>query len=99
MRLGALAIFFALALLGCGENDVPIIVILPDAEPSPDARPDTGSGAVDTALAECPPGQLECSGRCVVVTSDPMNCGGCGTICPSGSTCSSGMCMLPPPTT
>jgi hypothetical protein len=99
MRLAALPILFALALFGCGESDAPNVVVLPDAEPSPDARGDTGSGTIDTAPPGCPPGQSECSGRCVVVMSDPMNCGGCGTICLSGSTCSSGMCMLPSPTT
>jgi hypothetical protein len=38
-----------------------------------------------------------CNGLCVDTQSDPNNCGGCGTVCPSGVTCTNGNCDLCPP--
>ncbi len=46
------------------------------------------------------------SSYCTNVLKDPGNCGGCGSLCPSGKTCSNGTCVdgpidpaLPPPAT
>jgi hypothetical protein len=33
-----------------------------------------------------------CNGFCTSLTSDPSNCGTCGTACPSGTPCTSGAC-------
>lgn len=40
----------------------------------------------------CDPPLSECSGQCFDLTSDPSNCGGCGTICPS-QLCQNSLCV------
>jgi hypothetical protein len=55
-------------------------------------RPNDASVPPNDANAPCPPGQDLCPGGCAVVSSDPNNCGGCGTICTGGATCVSGVC-------
>ena len=37
--------------------------------------------------------QLNCDGTCVYYLTDPLNCGACGNICPSGQSCSEGACV------
>jgi hypothetical protein len=49
-----------------------------------------------TSTTLCPGGQTDCSGSCVDLTSDPNNCGGCGTVCqPAAPVCISSMCTIP----
>src|SRR6516162_1638813 len=49
------------------------------------ATPATGGG--------CPTGQMSCNGQCInVMGSDSQNCGACGHVCGTGSTCQSGTC-------
>lgn len=48
-------------------------------------------------MASCLPGFSDCDGNpangCETsLSNDPLNCGGCGIVCPSG-TCSAGLCM------
>ncbi len=43
--------------------------------------------------AACPGGQTCCASGCIDTSEDPMNCGGCGTVCTArGPTCSGGTC-------
>ena len=41
----------------------------------------------------CPVEQTACGQTCVTLTSDPLNCGGCGIPCSAGQTCESGACQ------
>jgi hypothetical protein len=47
----------------------------------------------------CPTGMATCGGTlCLDLQADPLNCGGCGNVCPSGQPCQAGACTpLPPP--
>ncbi len=47
--------------------------------------------AQDSGDADSCPGTL-CSGFCETPSSDPANCGSCGTVCASGQPCVSGQC-------
>ncbi|ORY13074.1 hypothetical protein BCR34DRAFT_562726 [Clohesyomyces aquaticus] len=38
---------------------------------------------------------LLCDGTCVESSVDPQNCGGCGIKCPTGNTCTNGVCTAP----
>jgi glucosylceramidase len=40
----------------------------------------------------CPAGETACGLQCLDVSSDPMNCGGCGIPCSVGQSCQSGAC-------
>jgi hypothetical protein len=47
----------------------------------------------------CPEGQAACTGSCIDILGDPLNCNGCGAVCPPGGpntvpTCSAGACDL-----
>ena len=43
------------------------------------------------AKKKCPPGSTNCHGTCVNTSTDPNNCGNCGTVCASG-VCNNGVC-------
>ncbi|NUP11717.1 MAG: hypothetical protein HOW73_37195 [Polyangiaceae bacterium] len=51
----------------------------------------TSSCGATVVFADCNDGERECNGECVVVSSDPSNCGACGVECPEG-VCESGQC-------
>jgi len=40
-------------------------------------------------------GTMRCAGRCVDVSSDSSNCGGCGILCGGGTSCVGGSCACP----
>lgn len=41
-------------------------------------------------------GSPTCAGKCVDVSTDLNNCGGCGLVCGGGTTCTGGKCVCPP---
>jgi len=41
------------------------------------------------------PCDFECNFECVDLLVDPVNCGGCGVVCPAGTTCDTGGCQCP----
>jgi hypothetical protein len=44
----------------------------------------------------CADGLVSCQGACTDLQGDAGNCGGCGSICPSGEICQSGACICVP---
>jgi hypothetical protein len=38
-------------------------------------------------------GAVVCNSTCTSLLTDPLNCGACGTACPSGHACSAGVCQ------
>jgi hypothetical protein len=54
----------------------------------------TAAGMAGTAGGStCGVGQVTCGGTCTSTTTDPKNCGACGTICAAGSQCQAGICQ------
>jgi hypothetical protein len=49
--------------------------------------------------SQCPSGQTPCGGQCVNVSTDPNNCGTCGNVCATGTSCVNGQCGCPTGTT
>lgn len=39
------------------------------------------------AALGCPPGRVNCAGKCVDLRTDLLNCGACGRACPTGQIC------------
>ena len=54
-----------------------------------DAGPGGADASVDAGGTSCPTGQTMCGSKCVDTTSDPVNCGACGSACEGGTCCSS----------
>ena len=52
------------------------------------------SGCAPAATSSCLGSSTECNGTCVELRRDPLNCGACGTACPSGEVCSAGQCAV-----
>ncbi len=44
----------------------------------------------------CAAGLADCNGTCADLASDYQNCGSCGVVCATGTTCSSGQCSGEP---
>jgi hypothetical protein len=44
---------------------------------------------------KCATGFTQCGVACIDVQSDPLNCGSCGNVCPSGLACGAGICGGP----
>jgi hypothetical protein len=72
-----------------------------DGSMTDDGSADDGSVNNDGATADgadandgpsCPAGEQLCGGGCTDTTIDPLNCGGCGVVCPS-QICSQSACV------
>ena len=46
-------------------------------------------------VSSCKVGQQYCSGVCKTVATDKDNCGSCGNVCGTGTTCTEGSCLCP----
>ena len=59
---------------------------------------EAGNAGTGGTIPPCGPGEGWCGtgadAGCVDVTSDVVNCGRCGNVCPNGATCSEGSCQL-----
>ncbi len=55
-------------------------------------EPEGGTDATAGDSASCNSGQTSCNGTCTNTTTDPQNCGKCGTACTNGQVCSQGAC-------
>jgi hypothetical protein len=79
----------------CGDN---IRLGPDDAQVDGDGSNGGDDGGVDALT--CDTGESICSGACVDTQTDESNCGTCGNMCGSSSTCCSGVCTnLNSPTT
>jgi len=87
------------AYVGDVATDAPAVDVQSDSAPSNDA-----SMGGDAALCGgCAPGLLCCNVlmggtyQCIDPKTDPLDCGGCNTICSPGSQyCGNGTCAVPP---
>ena len=43
----------------------------------------------------CADDRVPCGQRCLDVSADPLNCGGCGIPCAAGQSCGGGVCQCP----
>jgi hypothetical protein len=77
---------------GTNPNDAPQDMATPDLAGVPDAPTVDLPPGADVPPVVCGAGQIACSNRCVVLATDPDNCGGCGTRCGSGL-CAAGICL------
>ena len=102
-RLGcharATAIGFAagIALLsaaGCGSSSPAPLGSGSDAGMGDDSSPPPG-GDASADGSTCAPHQTRCGASCTDTSSDPANCGTCGTACATGQTCLGGICSVP----
>jgi len=50
------------------------------------------TGGCETNVEPC---DFECNFECVDLLTDPVNCGGCGVVCPAGTSCENGQCECP----
>ncbi len=73
----------ALNFVDAGAGDAAFDSLSPDASIGFDA-------AADAPV--CAAGETLCGSVCIDVSSDPDNCGACGTACPTGQICSEGVC-------
>ncbi len=64
--------------------------------PCPTPPGGSASCSAGTCMSVCDPPTIPCGSACVVTSSDPLNCGGCGLPCGSNQICNSGVCVDPP---
>lgn len=54
----------------------------------------TACGGSTSVQSQCLGASTSCSGTCVELTSDNLNCGACGNACAAGKVCSAGACAV-----
>ncbi len=74
----------AFAVAHCGGDDTNTITL-----------PDSGTNGIDVVNPQQCTGanQALCNGACVDTSTDPKNCGGCGTACPDKAVCQAQKCV------
>ena len=75
-----------------GATDVGAFEFQPDGIGGAPGSGGTGAGTGGATEPTCASGLTLCGDACVDLTSDPANCGGCGTECPEGQLCSASAC-------
>lgn len=59
------------------------------------ATGESGSRPDAVPAAPCTAPRVACGAYCVTLANDPLNCGQCGTHCPTGRVCTAGRCAPP----
>ncbi len=69
----------------------------PKPTPTPKATPTPKKTPTASPSPACTAGEQMCSpGQCTNTSTDSKNCGQCGEVCPSNSSCSGSMCFCSP---
>ena len=80
-------------LLGCARVDTTTGLDLGTDTSVPDTTDTGGETPPDTPTDGCPDGYTDCSGSCVDLQTDPLNCGYCGNDCPEPYINTVGVCI------
>lgn len=99
--MGLVPGLLSLALLSCGGGRTAFGKASSRAGTSVDdgtsIEPGTGARRPTSSDGTCPASYARCgsgtSATCMMVESDPMNCGACGHACASGIACVAGVCQ------
>lgn len=94
-RWGSAAAVCAAALgwqAGCGSVGLNLGDTPSDGGSLNDDGGAAGEGGSSGSGGGCPIYQALCNGKCIPVSGDPKNCGGCGVVCAANQVCSAGAC-------
>jgi alpha-tubulin suppressor-like RCC1 family protein len=88
-----------------GQVDEPSPEVCNGRDDNCDGSKDEQPAADEACVADQGPGHVcqggscvclnQCSGSCVDIKTDGAHCGGCGKACPTGASCSGGVCSCP----